>query len=116
MHADDGLITVGHFFYNGANQGAKLIGHGITDRIGNIDSSSPSCNRGLDHFAEIIWFGTRRIHRRKLHIFTEALCPLHRLHRHFQDLFLALAQLSFEVDAGGAYESVDPGPGGKGLL
>ena len=111
VHAEDRAVHIGHLFHDGADQRPELLGHGVPDRIRDVDRGGPGRDRRLDHLVEIGRLGPGCIHRRKLHIVAEGFGPLDRVHRHLEDFVRALAQLPFEVDLRGADEGVYPGPG-----
>ena len=86
MDTDNGLIDIGHFLANIANNAAKLTRNCVAHSIGNIDGCSTRLNSSFDHVEEVLRLCTRGIHRRKLHILAMRPGSCNCINSHLQDL------------------------------
>ena len=110
VDADNGVSTVGYLIEDSGDQRPKLLGHGITHGVGDVDRRRPRRDGRRDDFVEIVRLSAGSVHGRKLDIVAVRLGLLHCRHRHFQHLFSALAQLAREVNIRRANKGVNPRP------
>ena len=59
----------------------ELLGHGVADRVGDVDRGRAGLDRRLDHLAQELGLGARGVLRRELDVVTEAARVLHALDR-----------------------------------
>ena len=62
-----------------ADEVGALARRGVADGVGDVDRRRAGLDRDLDHPAEIVVLGPRRVHRRPLHVVAEVARVRHRL-------------------------------------
>ena len=83
VHADNGVLAVGHSIQNVRNERAKLFGDGIANRIRYVDGRRSCGNGRFNHVVEKARVRTRRIHWRKLDAVAKALGQFDGTDSHF---------------------------------
>jgi hypothetical protein len=92
------------------HDGRVVGGHGVPDRVGDVERGGPGLDHALDDFGQEVELGAGRVLRRELHVGAPVARPLHPLDRPPGDLLGRHPQLELAVDGAGGEEHVDAGP------
>ena len=113
VHRQDGVPDAGHSLLQDADDARELRGHGVADRVGNVDGRGAGLDRGGDHPAEKVEVAAGGVLGRELDVARERAGQTHRFDRHVEDFAARPAQLVLDVQVGGGDESVEAGPRGR---
>ena len=106
MRREDDRVGARHAFAQHRDEGRGFARRGIAHRVGDVDRARPRLDRGLDHAAEEIMLGPRRVHRRPLHVVAQVAGVRHRL-VDARDHPLGVELGDLAVQGRGADEGVD---------
>ena len=111
VDAEHDVVARRHLLLHVAHPLPDLNGHGIADRVGDIDGRGPCIDRGLDHIAHEIHVAAGCVFGRELDVIGELAGQLNAVYRHLQDLFPAHLELLVHVEITGGDKDMDAGAG-----
>src|SRR5262249_42244106 len=89
-----------------------LAGHGVADRVGDIDGGGAGLDGLLDHLGQEIQLGAGGVLGGELDVGAVTLGALDALDGPADDFLLSHVQLEFAMDGAGGQEDMDAGPEG----
>jgi hypothetical protein len=89
----------------------ELVGHGVADRVGDIQRGRPALDGESEHIHQKVYIGAARVLRGKLHIWSDGARKSHGALHLFQHVGRLHFQLVLHVDRACGYECVYPRTG-----
>ncbi len=110
VRAEHCLVRVRHAPANLNEEFSDLVGGAVADRVRQIDRRRADVDRLLDHAAQKVHVGPRRIFGGELDIVGVATCLLDAVGHRFEALVSRDPQLALEVKIRGGDKGVEPRP------
>jgi len=112
VNAQHHLVDAAHVLFQVGDGGSVLAGHGIADRVGNVDGGGAGLDGALDHLGQEVQLGAGGVLGRELDVLAVTAGPLDPFDSPTNNLLLGHLQLELAVDGAGSQEDVDTRPVG----
>ena len=107
VHAEDGLVGIGHVVDDVTDERAEFVGLGEAHGVGNVDGGGTGVDGGGDDAHEEVTVGAGGVFGGEFHVGGVGGGALHGGHGKFHHFVGGLAQLVFHVDGRGGDEGVN---------